>query len=377
MDKLGRLLEVVGGGAFYGNGSGSYYPATYITATSAIKSKISEETNNRFQKLMSNFQNNIANGKTYQQAIEDLVTNPALAYAGNPKDPQMTVDNVVKNFMYSKGIDASKIYKQSNGMTTVDYKEIDKLSNLPQSAIGESGFVKKFIATQLKEKVNAIIASNSFKKLYAPSLSSHEEVRGFAFEHLLNNYGAYKKGVEKRYSLFDLMITDKNGQLTLNESLFKTKEDRNASLAKIKDGINSLRNGLINASTEIDPSLPNMTPATADAFIKKLNFAPSILSSIAFDPSNATSKIDADNGWGNNPDAAGAGLGKNNYSGSGKLSASAPRQVIVNIGNLMSIDTIKLLASEAGQSPEMQSLKAEMKTALLEILKDVSQDMYS
>ena len=103
---------------------------------------------------------------------------------------------------------------------------------------------------------------------------------------------------------------------------------------------------------------------------KALGFGTKLFGSISANP-NA---IDADNGWGNNP---GADLGKNNYSGSGKLSASAPRQVIVNIGNLMSIDTIKLLASEAGQSPEMQSLKAEMKTALLEILKDVSQDMYS
>lgn len=66
-------------------------------------------------------------------------------------------------------------------------------------------------------------------------------------------------------------------------------------------------------------------------------------------------------------DDAGAG---GNYSGTGKLSSAAPKQVIVNITNLLSIETIELLKSENGSFPEVRDLKEQMAQALIDVVHD-------
>ena len=80
------------------------------------------------------------------------------------------------------------------------------------------------------------------------------------------------------------------------------------------------------------------------------------------DPSNSngiTSKFREDD------DEAGG-----NYSGTGKLSSAAPKQVIVNITNLLSVGAIKLFKSEDGQFPEIQDLKEELAQALIDVVHD-------
>lgn len=59
-----------------------------------------------------------------------------------------------------------------------------------------------------------------------------------------------------------------------------------------------------------------------------------------------------------------------NYSGTGKLSSAAPKQVIVNITNLLSIQTIELLKSKDGVQPEIQDLKEQMAQALIDVVHD-------
>lgn len=59
-----------------------------------------------------------------------------------------------------------------------------------------------------------------------------------------------------------------------------------------------------------------------------------------------------------------------NYSGTGKLSSAAPKQVIVNIKNLLSIEAIKILKSEDGKSPEVQNLKEQLAQALIDVVHD-------
>ncbi|MFI3298027.1 MAG: hypothetical protein R3Y59_10470, partial [bacterium] len=66
-------------------------------------------------------------------------------------------------------------------------------------------------------------------------------------------------------------------------------------------------------------------------------------------------------------DDGGAG---GNYSGTGKLSSAAPKQVIVNITNLLSVEAIQLLDSEGGQSPKIQNLKEQMAQALIDVVHD-------
>jgi TP901 family phage tail tape measure protein len=70
-------------------------------------------------------------------------------------------------------------------------------------------------------------------------------------------------------------------------------------------------------------------------------------------------------GSGEDDDGAGG-----NYSGSGKLSSAAPKQVIVNITNLLSIETVELLRSGSGNQPEIQDLKEQMAQALIDVVHD-------
>lgn len=66
-------------------------------------------------------------------------------------------------------------------------------------------------------------------------------------------------------------------------------------------------------------------------------------------------------------DDGGAG---GNYSGTGKLSSATPKQVIVNISNLLSIETIKLLRSQEGKSEEIQNVKEQLAQALIDVVHD-------
>ncbi len=66
-------------------------------------------------------------------------------------------------------------------------------------------------------------------------------------------------------------------------------------------------------------------------------------------------------------DDGGAG---GNYSGTGKLSSAAPKQVIVKIDNLMSIQSIDLMKSESGQTAEIQNLKEQLAQALVDVVHD-------
>ena len=59
-----------------------------------------------------------------------------------------------------------------------------------------------------------------------------------------------------------------------------------------------------------------------------------------------------------------------NYSGTGKLSSAAPKQVIVNISNLLSVKTIDLLKSPDGQLAEIQNLKEQLAEALIDVVHD-------
>lgn len=71
-----------------------------------------------------------------------------------------------------------------------------------------------------------------------------------------------------------------------------------------------------------------------------------------------------------NPGDPDDGLAGGNYSGTGKLSSAAPKQVIVNITNLLSVEAIKILKSEDGKSPEVQGLKEQLAQALIDVVHD-------
>ena len=59
-----------------------------------------------------------------------------------------------------------------------------------------------------------------------------------------------------------------------------------------------------------------------------------------------------------------------NYSGTGKLSSAAPKQVIVQITNLLSVGTIDLMKSTEGQQEEIKGLKEQLAQALIDVVHD-------
>ena len=59
-----------------------------------------------------------------------------------------------------------------------------------------------------------------------------------------------------------------------------------------------------------------------------------------------------------------------NYSGTGRLSSAAPKQVNVTITNLLSIETVELLRSSEGSLPEIRELKEQMAQALIDVVHD-------
>lgn len=67
-------------------------------------------------------------------------------------------------------------------------------------------------------------------------------------------------------------------------------------------------------------------------------------------------------------DGADDGMAGGNYSGTGKLSSAAPKQVVVQITNLLSVGTIDLLKSPEGQQDEIKDLKEQLAQALIDVV---------
>lgn len=102
----------------------------------------------------------------------------------------------------------------------------------------------------------------------------------------------------------------------------------------------------------------------AEHILQKAGFTPDLYSN---EPEHSDSALDA---LRVTTDGADDGLGGGNYSGTGKLSSAAPKQVIVHIGNLLSLESINVLKSDDGKSPEIQNLKEQLAQALIDVVHD-------
>lgn len=103
----------------------------------------------------------------------------------------------------------------------------------------------------------------------------------------------------------------------------------------------------------------------AENILRKAGFSAALYSN---EPdSNDTSPFNANRITNTGDDDGGAG---GNYSGTGRLSSAAPKQVIVNIANLMSVETIDLMKSPEGQTAEIQHFKEQMAQALIDVVHD-------
>lgn len=102
----------------------------------------------------------------------------------------------------------------------------------------------------------------------------------------------------------------------------------------------------------------------AENILKMAGFTPALYSN---EPEHSDSAWDALRVTTDGADDGNAG---GNYSGTGKLSSSAPKQVIVHIGNLLSLESINVLNSEEGRSPEIQNLKEQLAQVLIDTVHD-------
>ena len=143
--------------------------------------------------------------------------------------------------------------------------------------------------------------------------------------------------------------------------------DRNATDAQRVDNIAD-RKLAHNALVQFFSSLRRTFGGSAEA-------AENILRVAGFTPDQYSNEPDSNDTrpFATNPitnshlDDGGAG---GNYSGTGKLSSAAPKQVIVNIDNLLSVRTIDLMKSEEGQREEIQNLKQQLAEALIDVVHD-------
>lgn len=104
----------------------------------------------------------------------------------------------------------------------------------------------------------------------------------------------------------------------------------------------------------------------AENILRKAGFSAALYSN---EPdSNDTQPFNANRITGLTGDDDGGAGG--NYSGTGRLSSATPKQVIVNITNLMSVETIDLMKSPEGQTAEIQHFKEQMAQALIDVVHD-------
>ncbi|GAB6013493.1 phage tail tape measure protein, partial [Viscerimonas tarda] len=140
----------------------------------------------------------------------------------------------------------------------------------------------------------------------------------------------------------------------------KERQDQLANYMLVHDSLvkftSSLRNTM-GGSTE-----------AAENILKTAGFSPRLYSN---EPDyNDTSPWNANGITNDSLSGADDGRAGGNYSGTGKLSSTAPKQVIVNITNLLSVEAIKLMQTKEGNNPEIQDLKEQLAQALIDVVHD-------
>lgn len=192
------------------------------------------------------------------------------------------------------------------------------------------------------------------------------QVLAGAYQHAISGYGNAKNVIERTGFRFDEFeksgfYQDKNGNW-IQKKLSKnaTEEEKKEQYANFL----AMRNSLEPVTIALRKQFGESTEI-AETILKKAGITSRLYSN---EPdSNDSSPWDANNITTEDADDGGKG---GNYSGTGKLSSAAPKQVIVNISNLMSVGTIDLLKSKDGQTAEIQNLKEQLAQALIDVVHD-------
>lgn len=141
-----------------------------------------------------------------------------------------------------------------------------------------------------------------------------------------------------------------------------------------KDATEEEVSDLLAAKGRVRGRLIEMMKTLREKYGGSEQIAENIIKKAGFD----TSLYSNEPGYNDNPldamrvttDGADDGMAGGNYSGTGKLSSAAPKQVIVQITNLLSVGTIDLMKSTEGQKEEIKDLKEQLAQALIDVVHD-------
>lgn len=140
----------------------------------------------------------------------------------------------------------------------------------------------------------------------------------------------------------------------------KERQDRLANYMLVHDS-------LVKFTASLRNTMGGSTEA-AETILKTAGFSPRLYSN---EPDyNEETPWEANGITNRHLTEADDGRAGGNYSGTGKLSSAAPKQVIVHITNLLSVEAIKLMASNEGNAPEIRDLKEQLAQALIDAVHD-------
>nr|DAJ88164.1 MAG TPA: minor tail protein [Caudoviricetes sp.] len=250
------------------------------------------------------------------------------------------LDNIEENYKYDNTNLDRSLWSEHDGK--VFYKKgIGKISAKQAAqtidfANYQNTEVIKSIRTGAEAYRDAILTQESAISLLDES--------GFDFKDLKQKGYSLKDGVWQQKVLGKDATDDErkkllSGQMTVHTRLLKL-------MGKLRETFGN--------SPQIAENIIKRAGFTKDLYSNEPNYSDD-------DPYNA-SRITTD--------SADDGLAGGNYSGTGKLSSAAPKQVIVSISNLLSVNTIDLMKSPEGQTAEIQNLKEQLAQALIDVVHD-------
>lgn len=263
------------------------------------------------------------------------------AYLGKYKD-KFGFKGSLDQTLYKRDKNGNAVYNQG-----MDDKEAIKLAGTPDFAR-----LKNESLTGIKNTIvgyrNAIASTHGAQNFLKNT--------GFDYKELTDN-GFYFDSVSKKWTtkpLSNNSSEEDRAKAKVNyDTVNKYLKDEISRISAAFDGNSSMTYNILRAAG-FDDHLFDNTPEP--------NKNP-------WDASRITNlgSSEEDDFYGG---GSGSGSGSGGRSGLGKLTSVSPKQVIVNITNLLSVQTIELMKSPDGQTAEIQNIKELMAQALIDVVHD-------
>ena len=164
--------------------------------------------------------------------------------------------------------------------------------------------------------------------------------------------------------------------LLAQKGFYQDKDGNWVQKALEKNATDKEREDALAGYQEVHNAVVNFTSSLRQTWGGSAEIAENIMRKAGFTPALTSNEPDeADKQPFNANDfsyrsGADDGMAGGNYSGTGKVSSAAPKQVIVNITNLLSVEAINLLKNKDGQQEEVQNLKEQLSQLLIDVVHD-------